>query len=259
MSFADIIDGVFRLMKANFLAVFPWLMLAALPFEVLTAYARYNGPSVSSLLSNFGSVRTGTTMSTTELVLTYAAEVGLWWIMPVAAGVVYRTSAASYLGDQLRAGDAARLGAGQILALIVASLVGHLSEAVGGVLCLLPGIALAAFFFLIGPAIVIEHLGPFAAIGRSWRLVSRRFWPVLGTMLLGIVMAVIITNIISALPEVLAATASSHVSAVVDAVVGTLGSALEWAIVGNLAFMLYLDQRIRQEGFDLEVMARRPR
>jgi hypothetical protein len=46
---------------------------------------------------------------------------------------------------------------------------------------------------------------------------------------------------------------------VVAAIVGTVGAALQWALYANLAALLYLDQRIRQEGLDLEVMAARAR
>ena len=90
---------------------------------------------------------------------------------------------------------------------------------------------------------------------RSWRLVKRRFWPVLGTALLGGLMASLAVELVAVLPDALAALASPHVRAVIDAVVGTFSEAFQWALVTMLATLLYFDQRIRQEGLDLEVMA----
>ena len=121
------------------------------------------------------------------------------------------------------------------------------------------GLVVMALFVLTAPAIVLEGLGPVAGMRRSWRLVKRRFWPVLGTALLGGLMASLAVSLVGLLPDSLAALASPHVRAVLDAVVGTFTEAFEWALVTMLATLLYFDQRIRQEGLDLEVMAARAR
>jgi hypothetical protein len=259
MSFGDLIDGVFRLVRANFMAVWPWLVLATLPFEALIAFGSRNGESITTILTHLGSVQDQTISSGSDQALVFGGSIGLWLVMPIVSGVVCRTVAASYLGQQLRAADAVRVGAGQVWALLVASLLGHLLELAGFCLCILPGLAFVTLLFLSAPAIVLEGLGPMAGMGRSWRLVKRRFWPVFGTALLGVLLGAVIVDLVSAVPEAAAALASSHVRAVIDAVVGTAGSALEWTIYATLATMIYFDQRIRQEGLDLELMAAQAR
>jgi len=260
MSFGDLIDGVFRLLRANARALAPLLLVLAVPFEALSAYATRNSAGLSQVLSNLADLQNRQfSLSTTDLVLSVVAELGIFLMTPVVAGVVCRTVAISYIGEQPGSRQVSRLGARLLLALVVASVMVHALELVASVLCLLPGLVVMALFVLTAPAIVLEGLGPVAGMRRSWRLVKRRFWPVLGTALLGGLMASLAVSLVGLLPDSLAALASPHVRAVLDAVVGTFTEAFEWALVTMLATLLYFDQRIRQEGLDLEVMAARAR
>jgi hypothetical protein len=177
---------------------------------------------------------------------------------PVVAGFVSRTVAASYLGEQLASGQVVRTSGRAVLALVVSSFLVHICELLGGVLCILPGLAFMALFVATAPAIVIEGLGPVAGMRRSWRLVRQRFWPVLGTAVLGGLMVAIMAGIIAAVPEQIVATiAGSHAGAVADAILGTCTQAFSWSVAATLATLIYFNQRIRFEGLDLQVMAAR--
>lgn len=256
MSLGDIIDATFKLLRANASALAPMLLLAALPFEALTAYAQRNAVSLSQVFSQLGDLQGSTaTASAGDFTLVAIGALGLWTVTPIVAGAVCRRVAASYLGGQLAAGAVTRSAGRRAAALLVASILGHLLEGLGFLSCVLPGIAVIALLFLTAPAVVIEGLGPVAGLRRSWRLVAHRFWPVLGTVLLGGFLALVTVEIVSVVPEALAGLAAPHLRAVVDAVVGTVGQAFEWALGSILATVLYLDQRVRQEGLDLEVMA----
>jgi hypothetical protein len=97
-----------------------------------------------------------------------------------------------------------------------------------------------------------------AAMRRSWRLVRPRFWPVLGTALLGGLMVYIMVTIIDVVPEqIVGSIAGAHVKAVVDAILGTITQAFQWSVAATMATLIYFNQRIRFEGLDLQVMAAR--
>jgi hypothetical protein len=259
MGVGDIIDGVFRLVRANAGALAPTLLLLALPFYALISYAGRNGASAFQIFSNLGSLQNQTSGTQGVSGWEWVGLAGIWLVQPVAAGAVCRAVAASYRGESLRAAQVAKMRAAQVLALVLASVVGHLFELVGLVLCVLPGLAVMAFLFLTAPAIVMEGLGPIAGLRRSLRLVSHHFWRVLGIMLLGCLLSYLVVLIMTLVPDLVAGVLSPHLRAVVAAIVGTVGAALQWALYANLAALLYLDQRIRQEGLDLEVMAARAR
>jgi hypothetical protein len=259
MSVGDIMDGAFKLLKANFKGLVVTLMLVALPFEAMSAYAERNltrTTASSQPVTSFTQLLAELNVSTADVYLVLGSLAALLVVTPLVAGVVCRTVAVSYLGEQLTAGQAARAGAKRFFALLVSSIVVHVLEAAGFCLCFIPAALLMALFVLTAPAIVIEGLGPFAGIGRSWRLVRHRFWPVLGMALLAGLLAIVVQEMIGFLPQELAAAiASPHVKAVVDTVVLTIVQAFNWAFIATVATLLYFDQRIRQEGLDLEVMA----
>jgi len=58
------------------------------------------------------------------------------------------------------------------------------------------------------------------------------------------------------LPQAIATIAPRHAAAAIDALLASLGVALQWCFMTSLATLLYLDQRVRREGLDLEAMVR---
>jgi len=255
MSLGDIIDGAFRLVRANAGALAPFLMLFALPFYALIAYGQSQSPSMSQLFNDLQNPQPQPVHDSGYLYLGFLV---LLVAAPVAMGAVCRTVAASYRGEQYRFSDVVKLTPRSVLAIIVASFLGHLLEGVGLLACGVGYLALMPLMFLTTPAIVLEHLGPLAGLRRSFHLVSRQFWRCTGIILLSCLVIVVVADLVGALPNLLlAAFASTQLRAVVGAVVSTVAGAFEWALLATLATLLYFDQRIRQEGLDLEVMAAR--
>ncbi|HTW10981.1 MAG TPA: hypothetical protein VME46_26005 [Acidimicrobiales bacterium] len=252
MGLGDIIDGVFRLMRANAAALAPVMVMIALPFEALVAYAGRNSPSAFDVVSNIGSAQSQNTTGGTQA-LSWLGVAGLLLFGPLAGGFACRAVAMSYRGEQARTAELLKMPPGQVVALLLASFLGHILEALSFVLCVLPVLATMALLFLTAPAIVMEGLGPFAGLSRSLRLAGRHFWRVLGIMLLGSLLVVIAVSVVELVPDAVATAFSDHVRAVITAVVSTLGAGLQWALLANLAALLYLDQRVRQEGLDLAV------
>jgi len=258
MAVGDILDGIFRLLRANAKALAPVLLLIAFPFEAISAYNARNTQSLNQVFANLGNPQQQQATPTSVLIVSYLVILGIGLMTPVVAGFVCRTIAASYLGEQYRAAQVVKTSVGTIVALVVSSLLVHFAEFGAGIFCILPGFAIMALFVLTAPAIVIEGLGPVAGMRRSWRLVRHRFWPVLGTALLGGLMVLIMASIIAVLPEEIAgAIAGAHLKAVVDAILGTVAQAFQWSVAATMATLLYFDQRIRSEGLDLQVMAAR--
>jgi hypothetical protein len=259
MAVGDILDATFRLLRANARPLAPVLFLIAFPFEAIAAYNARNSQSLNQLFANLGNPQQQQNATPSSvLIVGYLILFAVGLMTPVVAGFVCRTIAASYLGEQYRSGQVVKTSLGAIFALIVSSFLVHICELAGGVLCILPGLAFMALFVVTAPAIVIEGLGPLAAMRRSWRLVRPRFWPVLGTALLGGLMVYIMVTIIDVVPEQIVGTiAGAHVKAVVDAILGTITQAFQWSVAATMATLIYFNQRIRFEGLDLQVMAAR--
>src|SRR4051812_49215199 len=83
------------------------------------------------------------------------------------------------------------LGAWPLLAL--ASIAAYVA-------CILPLGVWLTFTAVVAPAIATEGLGPIAAIGRSFSLVSRRFWVALGVVMLSTLVAYVLGFVFGTIP-----------------------------------------------------------
>ena len=106
------------------------------------------------------------------------------------------------------------------------------------------------------PAIVLERASGWRGLQRSWQLISGRFWPTFGRMLLLALIASIISSVIAAIFEIPGAALAPGNTFVFDQV----ASAVAAVFVGPITYigvtLLYYDIRIRKEGFDIEMLAR---
>ena len=117
--------------------------------------------------------------------------------------------------------------------------------------------------YLPVPALMIERIGVFAAIGRGYGLTRRQFWRTFGIGLLTAVITAIAAQVLT-LPFSIAgqvaslATSDTGVAVLVLVVVNALGSVLSTAFVAPftaaVTSLQYLDQRMRKEAYDVELM-----
>lgn len=116
--------------------------------------------------------------------------------------------------------------------------------------------------------VVVERLGPFAAIARSWRLNRGRWWRNIGLVALLYVILGLVFTVASmplmltvALSELLAGSTSPGgewagfaVFALTE-LYGTVLSTLFIGVVGTVISLMYLNARIRQEALDVTLLA----
>jgi hypothetical protein len=84
-----------------------------------------------------------------------------------------------------------RVGLARLLPALGLAIVLAATLFAGLVAFVLPAIWLAVAFSLAGPALVLERLGPVAALRRSYALVGGRWWATFGTYLLAVLLALV--------------------------------------------------------------------
>lgn len=112
------------------------------------------------------------------------------------------------------------------------------------------------------PAVVLERVGPWAGIKRSWRLSRGSSWRLFGILsLTGLLVG--ICELVLQIPfDIVTGIVDSHISDatitglyVLVLVIGAIGSIVAGAVVrpfsAGVIVLLYLDMRMRREGFDL--------
>ena len=119
-------------------------------------------------------------------------------------------------------------------------------------------------YYLAVPPLMLEPIGVFAALGRAWNLTRRQFWRTFGIALLTAIIANIAGGIISApigIVGQLVMVADPGGTGFFWFIVGNslatvIGSALVSPFITTVTSLQYIDQRIRKEAYDVELMAR---
>jgi hypothetical protein len=109
------------------------------------------------------------------------------------------------------------------------------------------------------PLIVLERLGIFPAVTRSYELVRKDFWRVLGIWLLTLLVTIVIAGALSVpfglIGGLLTASAEGASGAVLGLVFTTIGGVVGQILTApfsaGVTVLLYTDRRIRSEAFDL--------
>jgi hypothetical protein len=258
MSLGDILDGAFKLLRANARTLIVCVAVFTVPTQLLASVAQrgmLGGRGLLSAINDPSSTAAGGLSNNGSLVLALTASGISLLVTPFIAGAVSRVVAASYLGQSLDPGSALRAALRRFPSLLVATVLVHLIELPAFVACIFPGLAFMAMFVMTAPAIAIEELGPIRGMRRSWRLVKGRFWPTLGIALLAGLMASVLSQVLAVVPTVLALLVGLRWGFLLLAAGGVLVSLVAQPIVTIVATLLYFDARIRHEAFDLQVIA----
>ncbi len=118
-------------------------------------------------------------------------------------------------------------------------------------------------YYLPVPALMLERSGVLAAVGRGFRLTRRQFWRTFGIALLTVVVAGIAGSMLAApfsigaqvLPLAMADSRYVVLAVVVLTAIGTVvQTAFVTPFTSAVTSVQYLDQRIRKEAYDVELM-----
>jgi len=283
LSVGDIIDRVLRLIRANALLFIGIALIPDLIIEVLQRVAGLNQTFDLNELGTTLSSSGGTSVVPRQLravdpvVAATVVIVGIG-ISIVQAGALIDAIGQRYLGRPITVGEAYRRGLRAAprlllsgLAVIAAFVVVFVvfavalavfnSSALVAVAVVLGVLALLVVFpwavlslAVVGPALVLEGLGPIAAIRRSLHLMDKARLRALGlyilmgfiASLLGLVFTVIFLASFVAEP-----TVRSVLQTIANVATATISGPL---IYGALV-LLYYDLRVRKEAFDLQLAA----
>lgn len=141
-----------------------------------------------------------------------------WIISRVVEGTVVKCTSDLLEKGESSLSEGLGFTVSKLFSLLGAGIVTGILIAIGFVCLIIPGIILLIMFSLVVPAIIIEEKGVFESLGRSRRLVSRRWGK---TFVLLLIVGIIIA-ILSAIAGLLAAPfglASSIVSAIITALI----------------------------------------
>jgi hypothetical protein len=210
----------------------------------------------------------------------------------LVTGMIAHVTAAAAVGRRLSLGEAWRathgkrwrlIGLAALLGLMMLGVIGAyaltwLPVALGGDLAVVVSYGLVTgplflallvwlwirVYYLPVPALMLEPVGVTGAIGRGFRLTRGQFWRTFGIALLTVVVANVAGSMLS-LPATLlgpaiAGTFSPQYAllglVLTNAFTAVVAAAFAAPFTSAVTSVQYLDQRMRKEGYDVELMAR---
>lgn len=246
---AEILDGAVRAVRRNPAAAFAM----AVPLAVVrtTGFAAFE-------IASYHWSDAGVTQQLVHMVI--SAIFGT-----MLAGLLAPVFSADVLGSRIGAGAAWQQARGSVVALVALVLVVAAAQELGVVALFVGGAWLWGIWAVAGPALVVERLGPFAALGRSFQLTRTSFWRVWGIRtlrwVLTNVLALLITLPFSALAVAVTGTDVSNISSLgineptLFVVIVSIGAVLALSVTSPISAavdsLLYADLRMRREGMDL--------
>ncbi|MEV6874077.1 hypothetical protein [Amycolatopsis sp. NPDC051128] len=184
--------------------------------------------------------------------------------MAVANGLLAAVMGRAVLGREVTFAIAWSEVRPRLLPLLGVGFLYAIATTVGGLLCFVPGIVAYVYWSLANPALVLERGTLREAFSRSAKLVKGAFWRVFGILLLAGLLESVVSSIIqlpfnigSGLFAGLVNPSRVVVPDTGDLLLQSVGQIISGTItipfVALVTVIVYLDQRMRREGMDIEL------
>ena len=271
----ELLDRAIRLYRANFLTFIGIIAVVYVPLMILQTAA--SALLSSSMLQSFSTpedIFSNTGYWAGILFTLVLALVQFILVQGIATGALTRAVADNYLGRKTSILDAYRgigkswltlVGALMFLGLFaIALFLWWMVPCIGW----FTGLGMLLFMLtvvnpLVPPVVVLESQGVLGAVRRAWSLARRRFWPVLGYVLVLGLFSLIVVNGPAAIVNVLLgqllpsfgdATTSVVLTAVIQGLVSLVFILIYYPLQMAAFTLIYFDLRVRTEGFDLALL-----
>jgi hypothetical protein len=253
LSVGEILDAGFKLFRHRFGTLVACIFVPIVPLYILgTIIVGSTDPTafdVNAPVDNSGTAVFGRLID--QLLSSIAAA--------VAVAACFKAISAAYLGERAGVGDSLRYAAGRFLPLIVAYIVMVIILIPAFIALIIPGIWISVKLSMTFPALVCEKAGPLRSIGRSWELTKDNWWRVFGTLIVIFLLVFVITLALGGVlgAVLLSSDSMSEVAfAVLTTLIGLLIAAITYPLIAAVVTVMYYDLRVRNEGFDLQLLAR---
>ena len=260
LSVGEMLDGGFRLFRQRFGALVLAALVPLVPLVILAVMLQGSidetAFDINAPVTGSDEQRAGETVVNTALAL--AATIAILACMRIVS--------AAYIGERVGAGASLRSGLVRLPIVIIAGILVFLLMVPAVVvvavmpvlfLLLLVDVWLFVRLSLILPVAVVERTGPFRAISRSWNLTRDNWWRLFGTLMVLFLISLVIQLAIGFVFGLVAGalaigeTAFAALWVLTLIAIGVVIDPLTASVLG----VAYYDTRVRNEGFDLELMA----
>jgi hypothetical protein len=256
MGAGEILDVAIRVYKANWKSLMGLVAIIVVPFTLLQNLVLHF--TTHQFVIGGKNYFASETELTRFQVLTWTfVALNLLVVVPFLRGAVARLVGGVYLGHQTTAVESLRFAARKLLPLAGSLLLSSLIVGVGTLLLIIPGVIFYIRYAFVTQAIVVEDQTGTGSLTRSWELAKGNFWRIFGSLLLAIILAGIVSAVVLLpLVGIFLSGGGGSSAWILRTAFSSLASIVTTPFTIIVGVLLYFDCRIRNEAFDLSVMAR---
>ncbi|MDX6691813.1 MAG: hypothetical protein QOG15_3270 [Solirubrobacteraceae bacterium] len=281
LSFGEILDVAIKLCVSNGATLLKAVVFVVLPVQVVSTIITISTGGAD--FDVFGDTNAGG-HSAHETNVYVAGQVGAALLQTIAVvlatGACFRAIARAYLAEKPDWRESLRFAVKRFpqilwigviyiatfaLAVVVIAvpmaLAGTVASfVVGGIVLFVLFVWLYIVWSLAVPALMVEDVRGVKALRRSQSLVTGRWWQTFAVIMLGFLLASVLSSVIQAIfvgVILVGVDTSSLLAWVIIGLAGLVSLMITTPFQAALLLVVYFDLRVRKEGFDLELLAER--
>ena len=267
LGIGEILDVGIKIYSRNWLTLFKIVVFVVLPAQILVnvieVSALPNGLTASGG-SPFQPTAAPEPVITHHELVTVIVGFSSALLIGFLAGRLaqagcFRAVADAYLGEEVGWRSSLRFALRRLPAVVGLTILSGFLVALGTLFCVVPGVYLYVAFSVAVPVLLVEGAGPVRSLGRSRELVKGRWWGTCGVAVVGYLLVSIVSLALTGLVVgvAFANPARNTVTGfVLNTLAATVGSMIATPAAAAFVTVLYIDLRVRKEGFDLLLLAR---
>ncbi len=245
----EILDGAIKIYLAN-----AWTLIGLAAVVIIPVQTLYGLVFVSTF--NGGAHPDNKALLGADIVLPILASIAGSLVTAAAVKAV----SDAYLDQPTGIAISLRFAVRRLLGVVGLEILVVIGLIFAFLLLIIPGIWLYGLWSVAMPALLVERLRPWRALGRSRRLVRGRWWPTAAVLLVASVMVFVISGVLSGLLSAIVGLprpGNVNVTPFVigSTITGAISSVLTTPFRAAVVTLLYYDLRIRRDGFDLQLLA----
>jgi hypothetical protein len=264
LGIGEILDVSIKLFRKDFRALLKAVALVTVPVQILSAIVLESATLDIEDMERTDAFGYTTLEIDAGEVWTFIAAILLSSVLvlissQLASAACFKMMAGRYLDEQVTWRESLRFAVSKLRPLIWLSLLLGFLTLLATLALVIPGIYFYAAWTVAVPVLLLEDLRGRKALKRSRSLVRGRWWSTFGVIIMSAILTSIVGGALSALfTYPLEAAFDSDVLVFVSSTIGaTLAGLLTTPFAAAVIIVLYVDLRVRREGFDLELLARR--
>src|SRR4051812_27283579 len=253
LALGEIIDVSIKLVRRNWRTLAIAVLVVAVPVAVISVLITTSTTTYDAGL-DVRSADDDAAFGAGQVVKTLV-QMALYLLATVAC---FEAVAEAYMGGGPAWRSSRRFAARRAPGVLAMTIVYFFGLFAGLLVVVIGMIFLAVRWSVAMPALLLERRAPLAALGRSWKLVGGFWWKVFGTLLIVYLLVTVLSFAVGAVVGGLLATLTSVDSLlglVVQEAISVVVQVVTLPLFAAVTIVLYVDLRVRKEGFDLALMA----